>query len=456
MPDGEQFIDHITTHEGAPDVRVRVELGAPVPILRAAPGDERWGLFAFPCVWRLRDGRLVCTVTVGEDERASCADYHYLWYASSDDGAHWSHLVPSTDEAEALLRERITLPSGGQLYFRPRLVSFDALGTDPCVATEGGVYYRLGDLPESCRRVRLFQRDAAQTSWTETDSQFEPRTLLRLFTERVCEPDPDRRLTHGLIATWMRLLTDCLGDARLPDVAVLVHDFAEHATRRDLEHGFAPDTVGRVRIPLLNSGALHALQHEQICECPDGSLVIPTRLNPLSPEELQREDENESRTPATLKLFRSVDGGRHWSFHADLPVGTFNSYQLAWPFRITPDMPAGNWLAVIRMGSPDLWTCNSPLAVTRSYDAGRTWSTPEIIRPSSVNPVGGLLTNGVAFRMYGRPGQYITFCTDGEGRTWGSDLVVLDGIDDPQSKTGIHERSCCNSDCIVTATTCFC
>ena len=438
------FIDHMRTPEEVADVGVRVELGKPVPMLCAAPGDERWGLFAFPCVWRLRDQRLVHAVTVGEDEYPSCADYHYLWYVSSDNGVHWSHVVPSVAEAEALLRERITLPSGVQLYFRRRLASLDALSADPCLATDQSVYYRLGDLPESCRRVRLFRREPDREDWTETDSAFEPRALLRLFKERVREPLPDQLLTHGHIATRLRLLTDCVGDDRLPDVGMLVHNAAAYAGRRDLDCGCDADTVARLRVPLPNFGRLHHLQHEQISECPDGSLIVPTRLNPLSVDEVKSDN-----CLSTLKVFRSADGGENWSFHAALPTGSFNGYRLCWPFRITPNMPAGNWLAVIRMAAPERWTCHSPLAVTRSYDEGRTWTTPEVIRSSSVNPVGGLLENGVAFRMYGRPGQMITFCADGEGRDWGSDVFLLDPLPDPDSMTGIHERSCCNSDCLV-------
>jgi hypothetical protein len=83
-------------------------------------------------------------------------------------------------------------------------------------------------------------------------------------------------------------------------------------------------------------------------------------------------------------------------------------------------------------------TENSPLMATRSYDQGQTWSTPEAIRPSSVNPVGGLLPNGVAFRMYGRPGQYMTFCTDGEGKEWGNDVALT------------HGGSCANSCTYIT------
>ena len=79
----------------APDAGVSVTIG-PARTVMTAPEEElapSWGMFFLPCVWRLRDGRIVCAVTIGEDERPSAADYHYLWYLSDDEGAHWTHAV---------------------------------------------------------------------------------------------------------------------------------------------------------------------------------------------------------------------------------------------------------------------------------------------------------------------------------------------------------------------------
>ena len=77
----------------------------------------------FPSIWRLRDGRLVCAVTIGGDHMPADMDYHYLWYISYDEGQHWTHAVIDLAEAKDLLRERFTLASGRQIYNEPKFVS---------------------------------------------------------------------------------------------------------------------------------------------------------------------------------------------------------------------------------------------------------------------------------------------------------------------------------------------
>jgi len=108
-------------------------------------------------------------------------------------------------------------------------------------------------------------------------------------------------------------------------------------------------------------------------------------------------------------------------------------------------MPGGNWMAMLRS--------DSALMLTRSYDDGHTWERPEAIRRTSVNPAGGLLPNGIAFRMYGRPGQYVTFCSDGEGVEWGNDLALVTGLGDPAVEQ--NRNTCANSCTFVTGSNRF-
>ena len=150
-------------------------------------------------------------------------------------------------------------------------------------------------------------------------------------------------------------------------------------------------------------------------------------------------------------IYSSEDGGKTWSYYSSVPFSDVGSF-IAARAHVTPGMPAGNWVAVIRTGSRSS-TASCPLLLTRSYDQGHTWTPPVAIRPSSVNPVGGLLHNGIAFRMYGRPGQFITFCGDGEGKTWGNDVVLVPPMKNPNpaiisdeaENTGYLQNSCCNS-----------
>ena len=125
------LIDEIVEPDQAPDVGVKVQLGDPVEVMLAPEGDERWGFFMFPSIWQLRDGRLVCAVTIGGDHMPAEMDYHYLWYISDDEGQHWTHAVIDLAEAKALLRERFTLASGRQIYYEPKLISLDLIDPKP-------------------------------------------------------------------------------------------------------------------------------------------------------------------------------------------------------------------------------------------------------------------------------------------------------------------------------------
>jgi len=138
-------------------------------------------------------------------------------------------------------------------------------------------------------------------------------------------------------------------------------------------------------------------------------------------------------------IFGSADGGQHWSYYASVHYADYGAYTIH-QAHITPDMPRGNWMAMLRS--------NSALMLTRSYDDGHTWEKPEAIRSTSVNPAGGLLPNGIAFRMYGRPGQYLTFCGDGEGREWGNDITLVEGLGDPAVEQ--NRNTCANSCTLVT------
>ena len=122
-----EFIENIVEPEDAADAGVRVNVGPAREIMLGPEGEAEWGFFMFPTVWKLRDGRLVCAVTVGNDEMPSHADYHYMWYLSDDGGVHWTHAVLRLEEAEEFLRQRQTLPDGRQVYFEPVMISLDSV-----------------------------------------------------------------------------------------------------------------------------------------------------------------------------------------------------------------------------------------------------------------------------------------------------------------------------------------
>jgi len=456
---------HIVNPQEAPDVGVRVTAGPARVVMLAPEGEVVWGLFMFPSVWRLRDGRLVCAVTIGNDEMPSHADYHYLWYLSEDDGAHWSHAVVGLEEAEEFLRERQTLPDGRQVYFEPTMVSLDAVETSPFDFTPEQtlrgcrVFYRLGDLPDACRTIGMFSRGPHEVEWKEDRATMDPDIVVPAFMEPVLEDDAALEPTHSVVGTWLRKLVRYIGDPRLPSlgtespptelgasfhlphnrIGVNLHDASRGISAEDLIATHPENIVIRVLLPSPTSARLHDQTYRPIMGMPDGRLFATSfGVHPAQALRVIRREQNLD-TGYYPNIFESTDGGRHWSYHASVhyaDLGTHTIYQA----HITPDMPGGNWMAMLRS--------ESALMLTRSYDDGRTWKEPEAIRPTSVNPAGGLLPNGIAFRMYGRPGQYVTFCGDGEGVEWGNDLALVTGLGDPAVEQ--NRNTCANSCTLVT------
>ncbi len=447
------LIDEIVQPDCAPDVGVKVRLGKPVEVMLAPEGDQRWGFFMFPSIWRLRDGRLVCAVTLGGDHMPSEMDYHYLWYISYDEGRHWTHAVINVSEAEAFLKERFTFASGRQVYYEPKLVSLDVFDTKPYPTNTSGedgyfrgikLLYRLGDLPKEHRYVTMHERGADEEQWKAHRATMDPDILLPAFKETVVDGDPINQLTHGYIATRLRKWVRHVGDQRLPNPGVWAHRGAKWATPKDLQ-GHPKDVVPRIRIPTPSAVRLHDIGYQPIIELGSGDLIVSafgTRLRLA-----------ENKAPGNRKthchIFRSSDAGRNWFHDSTFPYRAAGECPIA-QVHISPNMPAGNWMAAIRTWSKKTGTAKSPLLLSRSYDEGRNWTTPVAVRPSSVNPAGGLLANGVAYRMYGRPGQFIMFNADGQGKQWGNDVTIVPVSDDPKNKkTGVRENSCANSSDVV-------
>ena len=460
------YIARVVDPGKAPDVGIRVEVGPARTVMLAPEGEAVWGLFMFPSVWRLRDGRLVCAVTLGNDEMPSHADYHYLWYLSEDDGVHWVHAVVGLGEAEGFLRERQTLPDGRQIYFEPTMISLDAVAANPVDFTPREtlrgcrVFYRLGDLPEAYRSIRMFSRGPHDAQWREGRATMDPDIVVPAFMEPVIEDDPELEPTHSVVGTWLRKRIRYIGDPRLPSlgrekpltelgksfreipgnrIGVSLHYASRGISPEDLVTKHPDNIVIRLLLPSPTSARLHDQTYRPIMAKADGRLFA-TSFG-VHPAQALRVISRERKldTGYYPNIFQSTDGGRHWSHYASVHYDDYGGYRIH-QAHITPDMPRGNWMAMLRS--------NSALMLTRSYDDGHTWEQPEAIRPTSVNPAGGLLPNGVAFRMYGRPGQYLTFCGDGEGRTWGNDLALVEGLGDPALEQ--NRNTCANSCTFVT------
>lgn len=443
--------------ENAPDAGVVVEIGPARPVMLAPEGYREWGLYQFPSIWRLRSGRLVCAVALGEDEMPSVADYHYLWYISDDHGLNWRHAAASNAEAKTFLRERFTLPDGRQVYFEPKISAAGGLNAKPIVAGAGefpalvrgvSVLYRLGDLPEEDRSVTLYSREANEQTWQTSTAAMDPDILVPVFTETVVDKQDTDLLAGAQLATRLRALIRHTGDARLPAPLLHKHYASKWASVADLQSP-AANTVARIQVPTPAGLPLHNLSLEPVLSA-GGELLVSTKRGRL----------RLAKAPGGVdtglypNIFGSRDGGRTWSYRSSVPYSNHGEYVIA-RAHLTVNMPSGNWMALIRTGGPK-GTASCPLLVSRSYDRGGTWTTPVEIRTGSANPVGGILPNGVAFRLYGRPGQFVTFCGDGEGKAWGNDAVLVPAVRQTgppkreSENTGFVENSCCNSSVQVT------
>ena len=218
-----------------------------------------------------------------------------------------------------------------------------------------------------------------------------------------------------------------------------VHVASTGLSPADLTAPRPANVVLRLLLPSPTSVRLHDQTYRPIMGMADGRMFATSfGLHPAQSLRMVKRDRNLD-TYYHPNIFLSTDGGRYWSYHSSVPFYDPSATHRVYQAHITPDMPKGNWMAMCRAGA---------LVLTRSYDDGLTWGTPEVIRRTSVNPAGGLLPNGVAFRMYGRPGQYITFCSDGEGKTWGDDVCLVEGLGDAAIEQ--NRNTCANSCTFVT------
>jgi len=119
---------------------------------------------------------------------------------------------------------------------------------------------------------------------------------------------------------------------------------------------------------------------------------------------------------STLVLLVSRDEGRTWTYettiasHADTPGAPEGPDEAS-----LVKLEDGDILCVYRVGSGLSWNYRA----SRSSDAGRTWSKPEVLDgPFSVEPCVRRLTNGVLALSGGRPGLHLWLCTDGKGMRW--------------------------------------
>jgi hypothetical protein len=121
-------------------------------------------------------------------------------------------------------------------------------------------------------------------------------------------------------------------------------------------------------------------------------------------------------------VMRSTDRGRTWHFHASVAYDA----NIGIEGYCEPDLlllPDGDILCFLRTGGYKSAVDYTPIYLSRSRDAGKTWSEPVPITDRGVKPEAVLMENGVIALSYGRDGVWLAFSTD-LGRTWRGHFCV--------------------------------
>ena len=81
--------------------------------------------------------------------------------------------------------------------------------------------------------------------------------------------------------------------------------------------------------------------------------------------------------------------------------------------------------------------------ISRSYDKGKTWTRPEVfydfgVLPRSIRIGGGFLLTS------GRPGVFVRYCTDGNGKNWEEPLFLIK-VPDEEVYSDYEQYTCTNN-----------
>ncbi len=132
----------------------------------------------------------------------------------------------------------------------------------------------------------------------------------------------------------------------------------------------------------------------------------------------------EGGTMRRAYICRSSDRGQTWEYLSTVAYRPFLGNE-GYSELVIRKLPDGDILALVRTGgnSNPGWQDN-PLMMSRSSDAGRTWTPVERTGVEGVWPELLVMSDGTLACSYGRPGAHIMFSTD-NGRTW-TDRTSID------------------------------
>ena len=398
----------------------QITLGEPVVVTVSPPGEERWGFYQFPDMWRGRGGEIYLGMNVGEDAEVG-VHQPTEFFVSQDEGQSWE-TIP--EDQVNFSPDILTLPSGEQVAFgtekyvyhysvgnrNREVISLDKLGLKPITTfrdswgVQDFAYYRYADLPPEIRRFPLTRRAGPDAPWQNEYGSVEPSDLLLQVLVKA---------------------KDAAGEwSDLPRV-VRVSPYYQTGSI------FRPPDWPKV-----------------ILSQPDGTLLWAHST----------QDPRFERGFFRVQCLASSDGGRSWRIRgtiadqADLATFGYGCGEQS-----IERMPNGDLLCVMRTqmgGDPE---ASNYLAAARSSDDGHTWTPPRRLAAFSVTPHLRRLENGAVAVVYGRPGVHVRASAD-SGQTWSEALSLVGPSErelltmSPQERWDFSWKiSCSNTEVVITA-----
>lgn len=354
---------------------IRVMLGDPVVVAWSEPGEARWGFHQFPKLSWLPSGastlpRLLMTWSTSADDDLAYGRPGPA-KVSDDLGATWQPFAPAPGSPEAMLTVAHSPIS--------RLNNFETASGDD---SGGGL----------CTPFPIGR------SIEELPHEVMARPLARYFAYE-----------------WRSIY-------RLSDMPEFVRTyFAEvGAVRYDARTGrwehaaIRWDTDDMLMRVAEGKSWTRSSFEEQLITC-NGELLYPDYKSfYLLP------DGSPPRNHVTW-LMASSDGGRSFERRALVAADARGERMMAEAELAVS--PSGELVCVLRCTDQR----QLPMVLTRSRDAGRTWSPVREVQPFGVLPQIETLGCGVMVMSFGRPGVWLSFACDGKGETWSEPLPVIAG-----------------------------
>ena len=179
---------------------------------------------------------------------------------------------------------------------------------------------------------------------------------------------------------------------------------------------------------------LSAMSHARIVELKDGSLlgidyarwaddpIVPFETSVSKEGIVYKRDLSKSR----IFCFRSTDRGQTWIHLSMVAFDLSRNNRTTLGGFTEPDgviLPNGELLCFMRSVAGG---GIRSLRMSRSNDAGRTWSMPLPVADRGVMPVATVMENGVVAVIYGRPYNWLMFSAD-DGDTWAGHFQFYHG-----------------------------